>query len=98
MPQTTRFDGRVAIVTGAARGIGAATARRLAAEGARVLLADREDMVEETAAGIGIPAILDITAADAGESLARTALDAFGRIDVLVNNAGIGGAKALEDS
>lgn len=98
MSQITRFAGRVAIVTGAATGIGAATARRLAAEGAQVVLADRQPAVEETAKTIGTAIVLDITAADAGEQLVRAALDAYGRIDVLVNNAGIGGSKKLADS
>ena len=93
-----RFRERVAVVTGAARGIGAATARRLSAEGAKVLLADREPIVEETAAGIGTAIVLDITAPDAGERLARAALDNYGRIDVLVNNAGIGGSRTLAES
>ena len=53
MPIPTRFAGRVAIVTGAARGIGAATAARLAQDGARVLLADRLEEVAATAAAIG---------------------------------------------
>jgi NAD(P)-dependent dehydrogenase (short-subunit alcohol dehydrogenase family) len=98
MTETGRFAGKVAIVTGAARGIGAATARRLAGEGARVVLADREPVVAETAHGIGTPLELDVTAAEAGERLARTALDAYGRIDILVNNAGIGGSKPLMES
>ncbi len=97
-PATGRFAGRVAIVTGAARGIGAATARRLASEGAKVLLADREPLVAETAQGIGLPLQLDITDRSAGEKLAQAALDAFGHIDILVNNAGIGGSKSLVKS
>ena len=97
-----RFEGRTAIVTGAGRGIGAATARRLACEGARVVLVDRTPEVEDVAGGIGqayaAAAVLDVTAPDAGSVIADRALAAFGRIDVLVNNAGIGGAKTLSDS
>jgi meso-butanediol dehydrogenase / (S,S)-butanediol dehydrogenase / diacetyl reductase len=99
LPDPQRLIGRVAIVTGAARGIGAATARRLAAEGAKVLLADRLPEVSSIAAEIGAQAIaLDVSARDAGERMSRAALHAFGRIDILVNNAGIGGSKALADS
>ncbi|CEJ12415.1 Cyclopentanol dehydrogenase [bacterium YEK0313] len=99
MPDTTRFAGKAAIVTGAARGIGAATACRLAADGAKVLLVDVIDEVGATAAAIGARAlVLDITARDAGERMAAAALEAFGRIDILVNNAGIGGSRRLAES
>ncbi|HEY8609998.1 MAG TPA: SDR family NAD(P)-dependent oxidoreductase [Roseomonas sp.] len=99
MPDAPRLRGRAAIVTGAARGIGAATARRLAEEGAHVLLADREPEVAETAAGIGGTALrLDITEPGAGEQMARAALESFGRLDILVNNAGIGGSRPLAES
>ncbi|WP_200305727.1 SDR family NAD(P)-dependent oxidoreductase [Paracraurococcus ruber] len=99
MPDPNRFAGRVAIVTGAARGIGAATAARLAADGAQVLLADRLPEVAETAASVGGASLaLDLTGAGAPERLARAALDAFGRVDILVNNAGIGGSKPLAES
>lgn len=99
LPEARRLDGLVAIVTGAARGIGAATAQRFAAEGARVLLADRLPEVSATADAIGATGIcLDITDPTAGRDLARAALDAHGRIDILVNNAGIGGSKSLADS
>jgi 3-oxoacyl-[acyl-carrier protein] reductase len=92
--------GRVAIVTGAARGIGAATARRLAADGCAVLLADKLPLVEKTAATIpgAVALVLDVTAPEAGARLAAAALAAFGRIDVLVNNAGVGGSRRLADS
>ena len=99
MPDPTRFAGKAAIVTGAARGIGAATARRLADDGAKVLLVDVIGEVEATAAAIGAQAlVLDITARDAGERIAAVAREAFGRIDILVNNAGIGGSRRLADS
>jgi meso-butanediol dehydrogenase / (S,S)-butanediol dehydrogenase / diacetyl reductase len=94
-----RFTSRVAIVTGAAGGIGLATASRLAQEGANVLLADRNSSVEGKAASIGAEAIvLDLAEPGAGERLLQAALNAFGRLDILVNNAGIGGAKALVES
>ena len=85
---------RIAIVTGAADGIGWATAQRLATGGARVVVADlREAQARERAAelGTGHPGIgFDVTDEDAVVALVRCVLDTFGRIDVLVNNAGIG--------
>jgi len=99
LPDLTRFAGKAAIVTGAARGIGAATAERLIAEGARVLLTDREPMVMETAARLGgVGLVLDVTAADAGSVLGAALMQHFGRLDILVNNAGIGGSRRLADS
>ena len=91
-----RLDGRVAFVTGAGRGIGAATALRLAEEGARVALADLDLAgCEQVAAEInklGSEAIaLECNVADA--AMVQNAIDAtagrFGRLDILVNNAGV---------
>ena len=97
--QDNRFAGRVAIVTGAAGGIGAATAIRLAREGAKVLVADRSAEVEAVAREIGgAPLALDVNEKGAGTKLAPAALDRFGRLDILVNNAGIGGSKTLAES
>jgi NAD(P)-dependent dehydrogenase (short-subunit alcohol dehydrogenase family) len=87
-----RFAGQAAIVTGAGSGIGLATARRLAAEGASVLAVDRD------AAGPGVTLAVDLTEEDAPARIAREAMERFGRLDMLVNNAGIGGSRALEAS
>ncbi len=92
------FKGRAAIVTGAARGIGHATASRLAQQGAQVLLVDREEAVAEAAAAMGGQALcLDVAAPGAGEVMAAAALKAFGRLDILVNNAGITGSRPLAE-
>jgi 3-oxoacyl-[acyl-carrier protein] reductase len=75
------IDGRVAVVTGASRGIGAATAELLEAEGARVVRVSRSQGI-------------DVTAADAAERIAALAA---GPVDILVNNAGTSMVRALED-
>jgi meso-butanediol dehydrogenase/(S,S)-butanediol dehydrogenase/diacetyl reductase len=99
LSQDARLSGLSAIVTGAAGGIGAATAARLARDGAKVLLADRSPAVEAVAKDLGCTAlILDVSDKDAGQRLAAAAMDAFGRIDILVNNAGIGSSKTLAES
>ena len=86
------LDGKSAIVTGSARGIGRATAELLASEGAQVLINDLDsDLAEEAAKEIsGETAVFagDLTKGDAPEQLVKSAIDAFGKIDILVNNAG----------
>ena len=91
-----RLDGRVALVTGAARGIGAATALRLAQEGARVALADLDaEGVERTAAEIAgsgaetLGLACDVAEAAAVQRTVEQTAVRFGQLDILVNNAGI---------
>lgn len=82
---SARLPGKVAIVTGAARGIGAAIAQRFAAEGAHVIGADREaDAVVE---GVDLRPV-DITDVEAVQHLVDAVRERYGHIDVLVNNAG----------
>jgi 3alpha(or 20beta)-hydroxysteroid dehydrogenase len=86
-----RIEGRVAIVTGGARGIGEGVTRRFAAEGARVIIADlREDLGAALAAELGESvsfAAADVTEPDAWRRL-MAAAEALGGLDILVNNAG----------
>jgi 3-oxoacyl-[acyl-carrier protein] reductase len=88
-----RFSGKVAFITGGARGIGRATAQAFSAEGARVIVADVDaDAAEATARALGGGAIgLGLDVADPGsvKTVVATALSRAERIDVLVNNAGI---------
>jgi meso-butanediol dehydrogenase/(S,S)-butanediol dehydrogenase/diacetyl reductase len=85
------LDGRIALITGAARGIGAATARRLAAGGAKLVLADLDKAgAEKLAAELGGVAVAaDVTRADDVTRMIDEAYRRFGRLDVLFNNAGV---------
>jgi 3-oxoacyl-[acyl-carrier protein] reductase len=86
------LDDKVAIVTGSARGIGRATAELLSSQGAKVLINDLDaDVAQQTASEIaGDTAVYggDLTADGAADALVKTAIDAFGKIDIIVNNAG----------
>jgi 3-oxoacyl-[acyl-carrier protein] reductase len=86
------LDDKVAIVTGSARGIGRATAELLASQGAKVVINDLDgDVAQQTASEIdGETTVFagDLTKDDAPDRLVRTAIDAWGKLDIIVNNAG----------
>ena len=101
MPKPRPLATRIALVTGAASGIGKATAERLAAEGACVVIADL-DLVkaQEAAAGIGgadvaVGVRVDVSDADAVQAMVDSAVLAFGGLDLVVNNAGLSLSKSL---
>ncbi|HXK23445.1 MAG TPA: SDR family NAD(P)-dependent oxidoreductase [Myxococcota bacterium] len=103
MGTATQPTSRVALVTGASSGIGEASARALGRAGFRVVLTARrgerlEQVVKQIEAGGGeaLPIATDLADAEATSQMLRGALEAFGRIDVLVNNAGFSPGAALE--
>lgn len=89
-----RFEGKVVLVTGAAQGIGERTARRVSAEGGRVVLADRADLVHDlaeeltTAGGDALAVTGDLETWEGSESVVAAALDRFGRVDVAIHTVG----------
>jgi 3alpha(or 20beta)-hydroxysteroid dehydrogenase len=97
-----RLDGKVALMSGGARGMGAAEARLFAGEGARVVIGDvLDDAGRAIAKDIGDAAAcirLDVTRESDWADAVRHTLDTFGRLDVLVNNAGIGRVGRIEDT
>lgn len=100
-----RLDGRVALVTGAASGIGKATIQRLVSEGAVAVVTDVQDEAgEETTAALregGAKALyvhLDVADEAGWETAVERALAEYGRLDVLVNNAGLGDLAPIEDT
>ena len=90
-----RVANKIALVTGAASGLGAETARRLAAEGAYVMLTDCDPAVADVAAAIGDRAdfaLHDVTAESDWVAAVAKTLERFGRLSILVNNAGVAGS------
>jgi len=91
MTGTQRFAGRVIVVTGAAQGIGAGVAARVAAEGGALVLVDRADFLDDVAATIGGDTLAlhaDLENWAGAEAAMARAVEHFGRIDILVNNVG----------
>jgi NAD(P)-dependent dehydrogenase (short-subunit alcohol dehydrogenase family) len=100
-----RLDGKIALISGAARGIGAETARQMAAAGAAVVVGDvlaervRATAKEITdASGTALPLALDVTAEASWADAVAAATKQFGKLDILVNNAGIFLGKDLMDA
>lgn len=99
-----RFQDKVALVTGGASGIGLATAKRLASEGARIVLVDLNQdhlnqavpEVQKAGAPEVLPSLCNVAKEADVEATVQATLDKFGRLDVIVNNAGLMQFKALE--
>ena len=103
MSQQIRFDGRVAIVTGAGNGLGKAYALLLGSRGAKVVVNDLgrsvtgesgeqknpADLVVDQIKAAGGQAVANYDSVEFGEKIVKTAVDTFGTVDIIVNNAGI---------
>jgi len=96
------FRDRIAVVTGAASGIGKAMAERFAAEGMKVVMADVEGPALDAAAreledkgALVLPVLTDVSKAESVQALAKRTFEEFGRVDLLCNNAGVGGGTGL---
>ena len=107
------LDGKIAIVTGSARGIGREISLNLASEGASVVVNDLGGDVDgggsgriadevvaeiEAAGGVATPNYDSVATVDGGRSLFRTAIDRFGGLDILVNNAGVSARGNIEET
>lgn len=99
------FEGKVAVVTGAASGIGLGLARRCVREGMRVVLADVEqnalEQAEKELAAMGgtvLAVLTDVAKAEQVEALARKTMEAFGAVHLLCNNAGVGAGDSIWES
>ena len=101
-PRTPRLAGKVVLISGGARGMGAAEARLFAREGARVIVGDVLDAEGAAVAGaLGEAATfvrLDVTREDDWSRAVALAVERYGALNVLVNNAGIGGSSRVEDT
>jgi NAD(P)-dependent dehydrogenase (short-subunit alcohol dehydrogenase family) len=93
------LNGKVAVVTGGASGIGRAMAARFAADGMRVVIADvQPDALDATAAELGVHGVrVDVSDADSVAALADEVIDRFGAVHLLCNNAGVGGGGRIVD-
>lgn len=104
-PGLGRLKGRVAIITGANSGIGRATARLFAREGAKLVCCDIQEtispridqLIKEKEGGQAVFATIDVTRPEDCERMVKTALDTFGDVDILYNNAGAGIRKKVHE-